>query len=116
MAEIKCVRKEMIKKWLGRRFKLRPVAIEIMNWQPGVPIKLCGRQDVDDLWLVQQVHMDTERVDLLNQRTMHVCPLPFDSIREYREDIVPQNDGFLMLKARLMIRGNEVLLEPIRTR
>ncbi|MBV9361793.1 MAG: hypothetical protein JO292_10415 [Betaproteobacteria bacterium] len=109
MAEIKGVRKESMKQWPGKRFRIRPKPFERLSHINFVSDK----RERDDLWLVLSVNDELQRVQLQNLGTYHTVEVPFDSIREYRQDTQPTSGGFLLLKAQLILKGGEWELDPI---
>lgn len=109
VTEIKNVNKEAMKQWGGKRFRLRPMPIEIVagNLSAADRARLVPR---DDPWLVMSVDREKQLVQLNNLTTYNNFALPFDSIKEYRQDSI--SDGFLMLKSQLYFRDGEWIAEP----
>lgn len=101
------MKKDQLKKIVGHRVRLRPVAK-----------RRSGTQElprIDDDWTVRQVEGDV--IELSNPRTDHVARLGLDHIHSYLSD--PGRDiggiryGFLQLRVQLCLRPLDVEIEPL---
>ncbi len=99
--------KDMIKKMLYHRVRIRPIAKELQG-----TIEL---PEVDDEWIIEQI--SGNGVTINNPRTRHSKLIGFDHIYHYTSDPSKDYDGlkhgFLTLTVQLYIAGLYVNIEPI---
>src|SRR5215469_7823235 len=101
--------KEQIKKSLGHRVRIRPIAKQF-DGTKALPL-------MDDDWIIRRVDDD---VELSNMRTGHAAILGFDHIFSYMSE--PGRDsggikyGFLQLRIQLSLAGKDVKIEPLADR
>jgi hypothetical protein len=98
--------KSALKKSVGRRVRIRPIAKRFKGGPGGLPLP-----PVDDIWIISRHQEDGIWID--NTVTHHGTLLRFDQIYDYLSDsLVGQESGFLNLKAQVNIGGNHLWIEP----
>src|SRR5437763_13327880 len=98
--------KDQIKKSLGHRVRIRPIA-ERSDGTKALPL-------MDDDWIISRVD---DHVELSNIRTGHFAILGFDHIHSYFSDPGRNHAGikygFLQLRVQLLLRGKQLEIEPL---
>jgi len=104
--------KRELKKNIGHRVRIRPMAKRFTSAQNGLELQL---PPVDDDWSIQE-WSDKSGIRISNIMTGHSVPLGFDHIREFMTDPARSDGGgLLILNVRVHIGGaHSPWTEPIR--